>query len=110
MRIFKEAFREAVNYLKKNGCDYALARLEQSDKTFYITELQAPDAESVARTRYARATKTIYWSPKWGAIYKNNVPASPASILNHEAAHAARHARYLKEAEEASHKSMARCL
>ena len=40
---FKEAFREAVNYLKKNGCDYALARLESSDETFYIQELIITD-------------------------------------------------------------------
>lgn len=69
--------------------------------SIYLNFQRIPPLDVAQKTGYNTQSHTIFWTPKYGAIYDNGNVASPAAILNHEAAHAARHARYLMKAKKA---------
>ena len=78
---FKQAFKQAVQYLKAHGASGMLRSLESSKETYYIKE-----GESVGQ--FSQKTKTITWDTNMGAITNKGEILSPAAVLNHEADHA----------------------
>jgi hypothetical protein len=81
---FKQAFKEAVQYLKKHGVSGMLRSLQSSKETYTIAE-----GEGVGT--YNPKTRTITWDSNMGVITTNAEIMSPAAVLNHEADHANQH-------------------
>lgn len=81
---FKANFGAAVKHLNKNGADGMLASLQDSDKTYIVSETGGVSS-------YATKTKTISWNSTQGLLTNNLVSLSPTSVLNHEIDHALQH-------------------
>jgi hypothetical protein len=81
---FKKSFGQAVQHLNKNGAGGMLAKLEKSDKVYYVGEAKGGSS-------YSRKTKTISWDPSQALLTNELHELSPTSVLNHEVDHALQH-------------------
>jgi RHS repeat-associated protein len=81
---FKKQFAEAVQYLNKRGAGGMLAKLEESETIYYITE-------TGGGSFYDSGERKIGWNPVEAILTDKLVELSPASVLNHEVDHALQH-------------------
>ena len=82
---FKKKFSEAVVFMNNHNTSYNLAKLEESDNIFYISETSGS-------TVYDPKTKTLYWNPtKIGYDNETDIYRSPVTSLAHELGHAKKH-------------------
>lgn len=81
---FKQAFKEAVQYLKKHDASGMLRSLQASKETYTIRE-----GEGIGT--YNPKTRTVTWDSNMGAVTTNGEIMSPSAVLNHEADHANQH-------------------
>ncbi|MEG2599947.1 MAG: M91 family zinc metallopeptidase, partial [Muribaculaceae bacterium] len=79
---FKADYTKATNHLNSNNAGEMIAKIEASEKVYYINE--STNMES----KYNSGTKTIDWSPNTAIRTDNLYELSPAEILNHEIDHA----------------------
>ena len=82
---FKQDFAKSVQYLNSRGAGGMLAKLEKSDKVYYIAE------SSEAGSKYNTENKTITWASKHGLLTNEGIMLSATSVLNHEVDHALQH-------------------
>ena len=82
---FKQDFAKSVQYLNSRGAGGMLAKLEKSDKVYYIAE------SSEAGSKYDTENKTITWASKHGLLTNEGIMLSATSVLNHEVDHALQH-------------------
>lgn len=81
---FKNSFGQAVQHLNKNGAGGMLAKLEKSDKIYYVGEANGGSS-------FDPKTNTISWDPTQALLTNELHELSPTSILNHEVDHALQH-------------------
>ncbi|MCQ2375110.1 MAG: M91 family zinc metallopeptidase [Salinivirgaceae bacterium] len=79
---FKAAFAKAVQYLNSHGAGGMMAKLEKSDKTYYLS------IDDGRGDRFNVKEKTIYWNPTKAILTTKGQELSPTTILNHEIDHA----------------------
>ena len=79
---FKQAFKQAVNYMNQKGTAGILYNLEKHPQIVFLKE------DAVGENKFDPQTNTIHWNPEIGFESTNGVMLSPATILNHEADHA----------------------
>ncbi len=82
---FKDKFAATINYMNARGTSGDIAKLHASEKTYYIGERNT-DREM---SKFNPAERTIYWNPNFGCQTDEGIWLSPATILAHEAGHAA---------------------
>ena len=79
---FKQAFKQAVNYMNQKGTAGILYNLEKHPQIVYLKE------DTEGKNRFDSKTNTIHWDPTQGLETTNGSMLSPATLLNHEADHA----------------------
>jgi RHS repeat-associated protein len=79
----KAQFYAAIKYLKEHDCGGRYDQLLNSNEVYTIDF-----TGSLYDTQYNTTTKTIKWSPNSGMKTENGFILSPATVLNHEMAHA----------------------
>ena len=80
---FKNDFKQAVQYMNKNGVGGLLAELQNSEKVYYIQE-----GRPLTSSSFNPHTRTITWSSRTGVLTNNAFELSPTTVLNHEIDHA----------------------
>jgi RHS repeat-associated protein len=83
---FKKDFSVAVQYLNTNKQGGMLAKLQASDKIYYVAE-----GVQEASSNFNKSNQTITWSSRTGVLTNNGVEMSPTTVLNHEVDHALRY-------------------
>lgn len=82
---FKQIYFETTKYMKEKGTYSDLAKLEASEETYTILE-----GHKLSENRFFPRTRTLQWSPGYGMRSQSTyLVVSPATILAHEAGHAA---------------------
>ncbi len=89
---FKEAFATVIKIMNKKGTSWIFRKLEESDKVYYIQEINCK--ETGDKPKFDPNTNTIYWDPNIQILTENCVVLSPPTILAHEAAHALQKDKY----------------
>jgi|GEM_PF-2763919 len=81
---FKAAFAQSIKHLNDNNAAGVAARLEASDRIYYVNEVSSMD-----KVNFDSRTNTINWAPNLGLHFdETGVTISPTTILNHEFKHA----------------------
>ena len=88
---FKQQFAEVVKFMNAKGTAGDLAKLEASSEIFYID-----DADEQGKSRFSPKEMTIYWDANSIIETTDNIYISPATILSHEANHAAEYNRVMQ--------------
>jgi len=81
---FIQTTATTITNLVNNGAGAALGNLLTSTAKVKVVEVKGQGISS-----YDPNTQTLKWNPKLGIITNNGTKLSPASVLNHEADHAA---------------------
>lgn len=89
---FKEAFATVIKIMNKKGTSWIFRKLEESDKVYYIQEINYKETGDTPK--FDPNTNTIYWDPNIQVLTENYVVLSPPTILAHEAAHALQKDKY----------------
>lgn len=76
-----------------------MAKLEASENVYYINE-----AKSVYKTNFNAKTKTINWDPNHLVLTDEGILMSPATALAHEADHAQRYDKVVRENDDSAKK------
>ena len=96
---FKQKFAETISYMNKRGTSDYIAILEQSNLNYYIDE-----SSSLLSVHFNPNSQTIYWDPSHLGQTSSGLWMSPATMLDHEAAHAVRYDRYKNDNASAHEK------
>ena len=88
---FKQQFAATVQFMNSKGTAGDLAKLEASSKVFYINE-----ASKRGESKFSPKDMTIYWDSNYIIETTDNIYISPATILSHEANHAAEYDRVMQ--------------
>jgi len=83
---FKKDFAKTVQFMNEKGTSGFLAKLQSSDKTYYINSTNKNVNSFNPNT--STNTSTINWNSRLGKVTTNYESLSPATLLNHEAGHA----------------------
>ena len=89
---FKNDFKKAVQYMNKNGVGGLLAKLQNSEKVYYIQE-----GKPLTSSSFNPYTRTITWSSRTGVLTNNAFELSPTTVLNHEIDHAVQYDKNRKQ-------------
>jgi len=97
---FKRQFAEVVQFMNEKGTSYNLAKLEASDKIYYIKEggldKGVPVNQFIHNKNEKSPEQIILWNPNYYVETMEQIYLSPATILAHELGHAARYDRISK--------------
>ena len=88
---FKKNVFRTIKYMERKGTATGLRKLQDSKFDYYITE--SPDIYS----RFIPNTRTIEWNDKHIVEFENGIWSSPSMSLFHEAEHAVRQDKGLKD-------------
>ena len=80
---FKTKFAQTVQYMNEKGTAGNLAKLNQSEKIYYINEV-----ESIESASFNPKNQTINWDPNHLIQTDEQILMSPATVLAHEMDHA----------------------
>lgn len=87
---FKERFAEAVSFMNEHGTSYNIARIQASERIYFINEGES--------SSFNWGTQTIVWNPtKVAYNSESELLRSPATVLAHEFRHARDYDELLKE-------------
>ena len=81
---FIQIAASTIGNIINKGAGKALGQLLTSKEKIKVVELKGKEGSN-----YNYKTKTLSWNPQFGIITTNGTKLSPASVLNHEADHAA---------------------
>ena len=81
---FIQTSATTIGNIVNSGAGKALGELLTSTENIKVVELKGKGISN-----YNAKTKTLSWNPKLGIVTTNGTKLSPASVLNHEADHAA---------------------
>ena len=96
---FKDKFTATIRYMNSRGTSGNLAKLETSENVYYINE-----AKSVYKTNFNAKTKTINWDPNHLVLTDEGILMSPATALAHEADHAQKYDKVVRENDNSAKK------
>ena len=96
---FKDKFTATIRYMNSKGTSGNMAKLEASENVYYINE-----AKSVYKTNFNAKTKTINWDPNHLVLTDEGILMSPATALAHEADHAQRYDKVVRENDDSAKK------
>ena len=92
---FKKKYNETIAFMKERKTYYNLEKLQKSKIVYTIKE------STTSNTCFDSSSKTIFWGPNHGfKNVKTGIAFSPATVLAHEASHAARYDLLLNQGRE----------
>ena len=93
---FKQQFAATVQFMNSKGTAGDLAKLDASEVAYYIGETKIGNKQW---NSFNSTTKTILWDPNTIFESEENIRVSPATMLAHEAAHAAKYDEVLNSGD-----------
>ena len=95
--VFKQKFSATIQFMNSKGTAGDLASLHDSDVVYYIAEIKQEDLRpGENNSEFDHRENTIYWDYTHFALTDSDILLSPATVLAHEAAHAVRYDKAVK--------------
>ena len=99
--VFKQKFAATIQFMNSKGTAGDLVSLHDSDVVYYIAEIKQKDLRpGENNSKFDYRENTIYWDYTHFAQTDSNILLSPATVLAHEAAHAVRYDKAVKNGTE----------
>ena len=99
--VFKQKFAATIQFMNSKGTAGDLASLHDSDVVYYMAEIKQEDLRPGENNSiFDHRENTIYWDYTHFALTDSDILLSPATVLAHEAAHAVRYDKAVKNGTE----------
>ena len=96
--VFKQKFAATIQFMNSKGTSGDLAELHESDVVYYIAEIPLENMSlGENKSVFNYKENYIYWDYSHYAQTSSYILLSPATVLAHEAAHAVRYDRAVKD-------------
>ena len=96
--VFKQKFAATIQFMNSKGTSGDLAELHESDVIYYIAEIPLENMSlGENKSVFNYKENYIYWDYSHYAQTSSYILLSPATVLAHEAAHAVRYDRAVKD-------------